>query len=152
MSDIHTSRSWEGIRLNGMPTLTFLDTANRNGVNLNNTGYRAGVIFEVPEDMNITGGACLFTTCGAGNKYKWELWPASTTVAGSPDTSGTVLAESAQITATEDTREENTFTSPYAASKGDVLVLVLVVVVRANSWVFLNKICCTFSVAWAAQT
>ena len=133
MADTHTSRSWEGIRLNGMPTLTFVGTQNRNAIYLNNTSYRVGVMFEVPEDMNITGGAVFFNTCGAGNKYKWELWPASTTTAGSADTSGTVLAESGSILGAVG-RQENTFTSPYAASKGDVLVLSLTVTERANSW------------------
>jgi len=82
--------------------------------------------------MNITGGEVFFSTCGAGNKYKWQLWPASTSTAG-PDMSGTVLAESAEILGAQE-RQSGTFTAAYAASKGDVLVLVLAVTARANSW------------------
>ena len=124
MADTHTSYSWSGIRLNGIPHMTMLSTTNRS-LSISNANYELGTVFEVPEDMNITGGEVFFSTCGAGNKYKWQLWPASTSTAG-PDMSGTVLAESAEILGAAE-RQENTFTSAYAASKGDVLVLQLAV-------------------------
>ena len=59
MADTHTSYSWSGIRLNGIPHMTFLETTNR-AQSLANANYELGTVFEAPEDMNITGGAVVY--------------------------------------------------------------------------------------------
>jgi len=86
-----------------------------------------GASFQVSEACNLTG--CQVATQGVtgyGGTYKFELWPLSTTSLNTPDMSGSVLATSATFnpTAWFGIWEAN-FTSPYAATAGQFLCVVL---------------------------
>ena len=117
MSDTHTSNNW-------MTTIATV-TTNHPGVTqawapaVDATTDRVGVVFEVKEACSITHVAIgVGARSGTADSFKFELGPMSSTL-GLPDTSGSGLATTAAVTATDAyTCLEFAFTSPYSATAG----------------------------------
>ena len=86
----------------------------------------SGVVFQVTEDCELTHGNIICTAvAGTSPYYKFEVWPMATTGNGVPDTTGTVLAESADFQCTADLMKV-AFTSSYSATQGQILCLLMV--------------------------
>ena len=84
----------------------------------------AGVIFQVPEDCDLTHANVLCkAVTGTQPYFKAKLWPMSTTTGGQPDTSGTVLAETAAYQNSLGLNKV-AFTSAYSATQGEVVACV----------------------------
>ena len=97
---------------------------------MNTSEHAIGTAFQVPEDMSLTHGnvICKGLT-GTSPFYKLQLWPMSTTASCEPDTSGTVLAETAAFQATYSypgTLHKVAFASSYSASANQCLCIVAV--------------------------
>ena len=123
MSDTHTSYSWNAIRLMGMPYNIFLRDGGARTQTIANTSYRTAVIFQVPEDMSLTGATiyCDVDGSSGANKFKFKLFAKDDDAHGDIDVSGTPLAETAEIAAAAKAIQSGSFTSPYAATKGQIL-------------------------------
>ena len=136
MSDTHTSNNW-------MTTISTSLTSHPGqsqawAAGLDDTTDRAGVVFEVKDDCSITHAAIgIRGSSGTKGVYKYELWPMTSggsAVLGKPDTTGTVLAETANwtIANTYDV-EEQAFTAPYSATKGQKLACIIIPVSGVDS-------------------
>ena len=100
-------------------------------LSMNASGIAFGCIFQVPEDLTLTHGNVIIRgITGTPPAYKLQVWPMSTSADNTPDTSGTVLAETAEFTPDTyvypGTLEKIAFESSYAASGGDVLCIICV--------------------------
>lgn len=85
-----------------------------------------GVVFQVPEDCELTHANILCTAVtGTQPFFKCELWPMDTAANGQPDTSGTVLAETADYQHSVGVNK-TAFGSSYSATQGQVLCCVVV--------------------------
>ena len=127
------TRAWMKTVLTGwgMPSEIFGYTDSTKAID--HANERQGVSFQVQEDCSITHGTAFCATIVGTSPYmKLQLWPMSTTVDGQPDTSGTVLAETAEFQGSVQTGDwplvkmlKTAFTSPYSATAGQVLCLIL---------------------------
>ena len=103
---------------------------NDSPYTLQSTTHAFGCIFQVPEDLTMTHANIVVGGKGGTiPNYKIQIWPMSTSVNNTPDTSGTVLAETADFQPTYSwpgTAMKVAFASSYAASAGDILCAIMV--------------------------
>jgi len=129
MSD---AKSWMNMTVDVLPSAGFMygtDAAKT----IDHANESCGVAFQVKEDCSLTGGKvfCQGVT-GYSPYYKLQLWPMSTATGGQVDMSGYALAETAAFVGTVSGTwpysllHDVSFTSPYTATQGQRLALVLV--------------------------
>lgn len=104
--------------------------ANDNAWSMNSSTDAFGCGFQVPEAMSLTHGNvyCAGKT-GTSPFYKLQVWPMSATSNTTPDTSGTVLAETADFQATYSfpgVLLKEAFLTPYSATAGEILCVIAV--------------------------
>jgi len=93
---------------------------------MNDADISFGVIFQVPEDCNLTHANILCkSVAGTQPYFKCQLWPMDTSNNAQPDTSGTVLAETAAYQHSTGVNK-TAFTSAYSATQGQVLCCIIV--------------------------
>lgn len=124
MSDVHTSNNW-------MTTAAMAGTSlptYAQAWQVNSSNDRYGSMFRVKGDCSITHAAVGYDyTAGTKGNYKFQLWPMDGSTIATPDTSGTVLAETASFMVDSTyTVWEQAFTSPYSATAGQTLACILV--------------------------
>ena len=131
MSDTHTSNNWMGTEIAFQPSS---HPQYSSAEALSDTDKWRGVTFRVKGACSITHAATgLTTAAGTFGTYKYQLWPMSSTV-GAPDLTGTVLAETATFSvAAGYTIHEQAFPSPYSATAGQMLAVLLIPVAVSGS-------------------
>ena len=93
---------------------------------MNDADISFGVVFQVPEDCSLTHANILCkSVAGTQPYFKCQLWPMSTTTNGQPDTSGTVLAETASYQHSAGVNK-TAFTGAYSATQGQVFCCIIV--------------------------
>ena len=117
---------WTKIRIGTHPGSGNMAEGGSSAMGVGDT-FWFGMGFAVTEDCELTAAAFDLISKTSPPLYKMELWPLSTTNQADPDTSGTVLAETANLDLSSATvgRQEHAFTSAYSATKGEKLFILI---------------------------
>ena len=126
MGVTHTTPSWIDMSITTFPTAPKFTYTNSSSLSHTAAVY-SGVSFQTREACNLTGAmiASSYLT-GTTAVYKFELWPLSTTALNTPDTSGSVLATSANIQPNAHFGIwDADFTVAYTATAGQFLCVII---------------------------